>query len=87
MTKKLQKRTLVRAVCLVLSKLLFALSLFGHAEAALKLTKQLKEPAINRVDEIRNKLLESDELHKDRDDPREVAQGYDWNNWGNWNNY
>lgn len=87
MTKKLQKRTLVRAVCLVLSKLLFALSLLGHAEASLKPAKQLKEPAINRVDDIRNKLLESDELHKDRDDPREVAQWYNWPNWGNWYNY
>ncbi len=69
--------------------LLMALPLIGSISPALARVAQLDHPAIERVDEIRQKLLELDRSS----DPfrnEQTAQWFNfpnWPNWGNWGNW
>lgn len=66
----------------ILPRLVIGLSVLGLAPPAARAAIPQDQPAIERVNEIRNKLME-----KDRADVNERARELvQWNNWRNWRN-
>ncbi len=71
---------MIRRLGLVLAGLLAWVG--GEAAAS---TPPADRPAIERLDEIRQKLLDQD--GGPGADGERQAQWYNWPNWGNWNNW
>lgn len=71
--------------------LLFGLSVLGLAPAPSRAAAPHDRPAIERVEQIREKLLQSDRREgrrlTDPDGRQQLVQWYNFPNWPNWNNW
>jgi len=92
MTSKRDIRALWREFRSLFLKTALALTIFGLPQQGdAKAPPGGEEPAIDRVDEIREKLLRNDRLEgkrlEHRDGRQQMVQWYNWPNWPNWGNW
>jgi len=91
MSMKSPSGAVLRIVQRFLPGLIFGLSVLGLVPTPSRAAAPHDQPAIERVDEIREKLLQTDLLKgkrsDDRDGRRQMVQWYNFPNWPNWNNW
>ena len=84
MGRRRKERTVTRARALW--ALLAAAIGLEQAGAAVH-AATVEQPAIERVDDIREALLAQDAEYLSDDDHQHVAQWYNWPNWNNWSDW